>query len=228
MITNLEVYNRAVNLIDDPDISRAYYSNPVKFQKIMYPFLLNGISTITAPTGVCALLAAREDPVGTTEVFEGTGATEYALSTTPPDGAEFACYIGNKYDSNAQYITENNSVVFSRPVEVGESCSVEWYTAGEFTGDFSQVNGRLPLSSLVDRVVDLLARATVISWASKEKNFLLDIRNLLTDTDFKLHASSSVLKSKISWLEDLRFEFYNLQNKLDWDLRNQNRSWYGY
>lgn len=228
MILNKEIYNRAVNLIDDPDISRAYFNDVIKFQKIMYPFLINGVNIITAPTAVCAMLSEQDTPDGKLEVFEGTGADEYTLSTIPQENADMSFYIGTVLDSGAVYNDVTNSVKFSKAVEVGEQCSVEWYYGGGFKGDFSKINGKLPLGSLVERVKDLLSRATVISWADKEKNFLLDIRNLLTDTDFKIHSPASSLRAKIEWVQNLRLEIFNLQNKLDWDLRNQNRSYYGY
>ncbi len=57
---------------------------------------------------------------------------------------------------------------------------------------------------------------------------MLDIRNLLTDTDFKLYSPANSLKSKKEWVESLRYEIYSLQTKLDWDFRNINKSYYGY
>ena len=67
-----------------------------------------------------------------------------------------------------------------------------------------------------------------IGWADKEQNFMLDIRNLLNDTDFKLHSPANSLKSKMDWVNSLRFEIYTLQTKLDWDLRNITISYYNY
>ena len=78
------------------------------------------------------------------------------------------------------------------------------------------------------RVVEILARCMVIAWADKEQNFMLDIRNLLNDTDFRLHSPANSLKSKREWVNDLRFEIYTLQTKLDWDLRNITKSHYNY
>lgn len=228
MITNKSVYSRAVHLIDDPDISNAYSNNIIQFQKIMYPFLENGVSIITAPTGVSALLSAQTPPKGQTEVIEGTGDTTYVLSTTPLEDSDIVAYIDNKIDNGIIYNAEDNSITFSSPLSLGTAAAVEWYYGGAFTGDFSTINGNFPLSSLEQRVIDLLARATVISWADKERNFLLDIRNLLNDTDFQLHSPANSLRAKTEWVKELRLEIFNLQNKLDWDLRNRNRSYYGY
>lgn len=228
MILNKTIYDRAVKLIDDPDINRAYVSDRIGFYKIMYPFLINGISIITAPTAVSALLAKQLAPEGITEVFDGDGSSEFSLTTTPKQGADMSFSIGSSKDPEAIYREDTNSVQFSRIVEEGESCSVEWYFGGCFSGDFATICGKFPIDALISRTLDLLARATVISWADKEKNFLLDIRNFLTDTDFKRGSNASALKSKIEWVKDLRSEHFNLQNKLDWDLRSQNRGGYGY
>lgn len=228
MITNKSIYARAIYLIDDPDISNAYANNIIQFQKIMYPFLENGVSIITAPTGVSALLSSQTPPQGQTEVIDGTGESTYVLSVTPLENSDIVAYVNNTIDTGAVYSAENNSITFSAPVATGVTAAVEWYYGGAFTGDFSTVSGKFPLSSLEQRVIDLLARATVISWADKERNFLLDIRNLLNDTDFQLHSPAASLRAKTDWVKELRLEIFNLQNKLDWDLRNQNRSYYGY
>lgn len=228
MITNKSIYARAIYLIDDPDISNAYANNIIQFQKIMYPFLENGVSIITAPTGVSALLSSQTPPQGQTEVIDGTGESTYVLSVTPLENSDIVAYVNNTIDTGAVYSAENNSITFSIPVATGVTAAVEWYYGGAFTGDFSTINGNFPLSSLEQRVIDLLARATVISWADKERNFLLDIRNLLNDTDFQLHSPANSLRAKTEWVKELRLEIFNLQNKLDWDLRNRNRSYYGY
>lgn len=228
MILNKDIYERAINLIDDPDINEYYATNIIDFQKTMYPFLQNGVSVLTAPPSVCALLAQQEPPEGTTEIIAGTGEATYSLTMPYINSADVAAYINGEVDKGAVYNSAQNSITFSTNVDAGTECSVEFYFAGAFNGDFSEVNGKFPLNYLEERLKDLLARVTVISWADKQKNFLLDIRNLLTDTDFKLHSPASSVKAKMEWVQDLRLEVFNLQNKLDWELRNRNRSYYGY
>ena len=123
-----------------------------------------------------------------------------------------------------------SKVTFSKELPNDSKALVEYYSDGSFDADFSNITKKnnVPAASLEQRVIDMLARATVISWADKEKNFLLDIRNLLNDTDFKLHSPANSTKSKVEWVADLRNEIFNLQNKLDWDMRNRARSRYGY
>lgn len=228
MITYKEIYERAINLFDDPNILKAYLSDPIKFQKIMLPFLINGVSIITAPTGVCETLVYQIGPSGQREEFQGEGGRTFTVSIIPEADSDIVCYINGEIDQGAIFDKENQQVTYSRDINTNETCSIEWYYSGAFTGDFAKISGKLPVASLQARVIDLLARATVISWADKERNFLLDIRNLLNDTDFKLHSSASSLSSKVAWVKELRQEIFNLQNKLDWDLRNQNTSFYGY
>ena len=42
MILFSEIFDRAVNLFDDPDIRRDYVLDPAGFQQEMRPFLING------------------------------------------------------------------------------------------------------------------------------------------------------------------------------------------
>ena len=49
MILFNEIFARAVNLFDDPDINYAYVNNKVSFSKLMRPYLINGISKFTNP-----------------------------------------------------------------------------------------------------------------------------------------------------------------------------------
>lgn len=232
MIYFKDIFFRAVNLFDDPDISRAFCENPVRFQKIMTPFLLNGVSTITTPVVVTDLLSQWDAPIGRMEVFEGNGGQEYPVTMEIAEGADIALYFGDTcncaLDCAGYYDKERKMAVFSKPIQVGEQCSIESFISGAFTGDFSKVSGAMSGKTLEQRTIDILARVTVVSWAQKEKNFLLDIRNLLTDTDFKLHSPAALLKAKIDWVKQMELESFNLQNKLSWDLRVKNRSRYGY
>lgn len=225
MISNKDIYDRAINLIDDPVLNRAQIRNPIEFQKMMYKFLENGVSIITSPVRVSQSLANATVPDGSTEFFDGDGNDTYDVTMEVPEDADIVCRIGDIIDYEAVY--ENNKVKFSKVVTEGETASIEWYTCGGFA-DLQGVSAKVPVASVTSKVIDMLARALVISWADKEKNFLLDIRNLLNDTDFKLHSPANSLKSKVEWVDGLRFEIMTLQTKMDWDFRNQARSRYGY
>lgn len=237
MISNIDIYERTINLIDDPDLNRMYLTNKIEFQKTMYKFLLNGLSYFTAPTRVCDMLEDQTAPDGETEIAEGTGGFEYKITTSVPEEAETAFYIYAKDSKGKLKKTrvsgeiekreDGDYVVFQQPVNADEQYEVQWYTAGTFNGDFAKAGPAIG-SSMNKRVIEILARTTVIAWAEREQNFLLDIRNLLNDTDFKLYSPANSLEKKKDWVESLRFEIYSLQNKLDWDLRNRSVSRYGY
>lgn len=229
MITFLEIYQRAVDLIKDPHLSRSFYTNQIQFQKEMYPFLRNGISRITAPPQVVALLVEQQPPEGKMEIFEGDGNKTYLLSTVPPLNAQFAFYVNGQLDTSASIDLTFNQVEFSKPVESGDKAAVEWYVSGSFTADFGKVSGPIPRASFVERITDLLAHACAVSWGERERNSLLDgVLNNLTDTDFKIHSPAQALSSKREWVKEMRVELMNSQQQLGWDLRNQKRSTYGY
>ena len=72
------------------------------------------------------------------------------------------------------------------------------------------------------RVRDILARLLVRSWAEEERNMVLDIRNLMTDTDFKLMSNDKILTSKNNWIDQLDNEIFQMQNRLAWTVRFTN------
>lgn len=239
MILNTDIYERTVNLIDDPDINRAYLTNTIEFQRIMYNFLINGLSYFTAPIKVCDALAQQVAPDGETEVGVGDGSKKYKLTMTIPDDAELMFSV---YDYDQKKKKWNKTIVsgeldkqpdgvyavFPSDVTDAEKYEVRWYTPGYFSANFPDMGKAMNGASLNNKIVEILARTTVIAWAEKEQNFLLDIRNLLNDTDFKLHSPANSLKTKIEWLESLRREIYSLQTKLDWDLRSRTVGYYNY
>ena len=226
MIAYTDIYQRFINEIDDPQLNKAYATNQIQFQKLCYAFLENGLVYFTAPIKATEMLAVRDIPYGETEYFDGDGTNTYTVTMTIPDGAEIACLIDKTIDYEAT--VSDGIVTFSKNVPVGTICSVDYYVPGGFTGDFSKTCGAMNVASFTQRIVEILAKAMVVAWADKEQNFMLDIRNLLNDTDFKLHSPANSLKTKTEWVKDLRYDIYSIQNKLDWDLRHQNRSKYNY
>lgn len=64
----------------------------------------------------------------------------------------------------------------------------------------------------------------VMAWAEGERNELLDIRNLMTDSDFKISNNGIILNSKNKWLDQLQNETLRLKNKLGWNVRFMNGS----
>lgn len=218
MILFEDIFNRAVNLFDDPDILRAYELNPVEFSKTMRPYLINGLGMFANPTTVSSRFSNYTEAQGKLEVFEGNGGASYTLSTTPLDNAVMSFFIGKTPDPLAEYNPETKVVTFSRDVPNETPCSVEWYYAGEFVADFTGFSSNISSAFIESRTKDILAHCLLLGWAENEKNFMLDIRNILTDTDFKLHSPANSVRAKTEWYQNIREGLNDLTQKLSWDL----------
>ena len=214
-----DIYNRAINLFDDPIIMRAYMEDSIRWEKIMYTYLRNGISSFSNPTRVAYLLIAQNTPTGQVDVFDGDGTATYQVSPgfQPNDNADFSYVVNGQFDRGATYA--DGVVTFSKTVAVGERCSIEWYYAGDFPTDFSSAASPfVPASVIMSRVTDILAHALVLAWATNEKNFVLDIKNVLTDTDFKLYSPANSVRAKTEWVRQLQKDFDTQTTKLCWDV----------
>lgn len=236
MIQFSDIYERTVNLIDDPDLNRAYLTNTIEFQKTMYNFLINGLSYITHPIKVTDALAQYDEPTGETEIGAcEAGKQTYEVDIDIPEDAEVVFYIDTpnkkgvlvKQRAEAAYNATDKTVTFTQPVSDGEQYEIEWYKAGAFTADFVNA-GKAIGTSMTKRVIELLARTTVIAWAENKQNDLLESMINIYQAEFKTHSPANLLSEKRGLVKDLQFEIYSLQNNLDWDLRNRSVSWYGY
>jgi hypothetical protein len=214
-----EIFARAVNLFDDPDINYAYVNNKVSFSKLMRPYLINGISKFTNPFAISSLLNQQTTEAGQLEVFEGTGVDTYSTTIIPLPDSDISFLINGKTDYGAIYNEEENEVIFSRTVEEGSVCSIEWYYAGAFSANFDNVFPSVSFNNILERVKDILAHCLLLAWAEKNKNFILEIRNILTDTDFRLYSPAASLTSKISWYNNIMSELNSSVSKLTWDIR---------
>lgn len=213
------IYNKAINLFDDPIIQKAYVEDTVRWEKLMYPYLENGVVLFNSPTKIAYLLTNQTSPDGSIQIFEGNGTATYELSTTPKAGSDFSFIINGLYDYMAQYDESTNSVTFSKPVSVGSKCSVEWYYPGCFNTDFAKAaTPTAPADVIAFKVKEILSRALVLNWATNEQNFLLDIKNLLTDTDFKLYSPANSVRAKVEWKKSIEWEFDTMKNNLGWEL----------
>ena len=218
-LTFKSIYEKAINLFDDPIIRRSYIEDTVRWERQMYPHLENGISQFSNPTKIAYLLVDQKLPSGQVEVFDGNGTAIYNVSAdfVPEEGAEFSFRIGTQYDHAARY--ENGVVTFSREVPVGSKCGVEWYSPGQFNTDFKEAASSTTSADVIAyKVRDILARALVLAWATNEEDFLLDIRRNLNDTDFKLYSEANSIRSKVEWVNQLKFQLDSLTTKLAWDV----------
>lgn len=222
-----DIYKKSIGLFDDPKITVAYETNTIQFYKLMYTFLQNSISLFNNPISVVRRLSIYSEPKGTMEVFIGDGKTKvFHLSD------DFEIVLGSTYQyiANGNYVNgvlniEQRTVTFPDIINEGEECSIEQYFTGAFsfsTVGMSTVNGIE--QGIVNQIKDILARLLVKSWGENTRNFLLDIQNILNDTDFKLHPASNALRAKNEWISQLDQEVLQYQNKLAWNIKmfNQN------
>lgn len=217
-----DIYKKAIGLFDDPDISTAYETNLIRFEKWMYVYLQNSISLFNNPSSIAFELALYNEPKGTMETFESNGVDkEFILDDNFEliEGSKYE-FIANGKIVEGELFPEERKVVFPEVLEEGQAYSIEQYYCGEFLSEFSSITSDKGVgSSVQNQVKDILARMLVKSWAEETRNFLLDIQNILTDTDFKLHPASAALRSKNEWVKQIDAELLQYQNKLAWVIR---------
>ena len=219
MILFSEIFARAVRLFDDPDINRLYGTNSVAFAKKMRPYLINGLGKFVTPVIIASKINQYDEPVGRMEVFAGTGTDTYTLSTSPVPNACMTCMIDGHVDMGAIYDSDNHTVQFTKTVDEGHQCSVEWYYAGAFTADFTATGAAADAATVVEQTKNILAHCLLLAWAEQTKNFLLDIRNWLQDTDFRLFSPANALTSKVNWYKEIERELDEATCSLGWLLR---------
>lgn len=214
-ISFADIYEKAIGLFDDPQITEAYHSSTIHFQKLMYTYLQNGISLFNNPLDITVQLSNFVVPKGTTETFESS--TEETTFTLDPafeltEGSFYEYVVDGKIVPG-ELDAVNRTVTFS---VAGSSYSFEQYYPGEFNVDLSAVGGSSTQRMAAVSVRDILARTLIRAWSEEKRNFLLDIQNILNDTDFKVHPASAALRSKNLWVDQLENETAELSNKLGW------------
>lgn len=218
-----DVYRKAIALFDDPRITTAYETNPLQFDKIMYTYLQNAISMFNNPLSVSLRLSQYKEPKGTMQIFEGDGKNN-SFELDP----EFIVlensvynYIEGDIMVQGTIDKDTNTVTFPDVLTEGKQYAVEQYYVGEFTDDFTGLTAKNVQGTalVVGYVKDILARLLVKAWGEEERNMLLDIRNLMQDSDFKIMSNDRILKAKNEWVDQLDSEIYNYQNRLAWQIR---------
>jgi len=226
-----EIYTKAIALFDDPKITKAYKTNEIQFDKLMYTYLQNAIALFTNPASIGMRLSNYNEPEGMMETYNGDGA-----SVTFPISAEIVlkdkskcAYLfiaDGKYVDGEVNITNRTVTFMCDALPAGKQYAFEQYYVGEFLDDFKQFNNHTSAGDkmVVGEIKDILARLLVKSWAEEERNLLLDISNLMQDSDFKITGNDRILKSKNAWVDQLDTEILQLQNKLSWNIRFMNGS----
>lgn len=220
MITFKEIFQRAVHLFDDPEINYAYVNDPVKFNQIMRPYLISGLGRFSTPLIVAQGLYPYTDAQGSEEIITGENTNKYTLETHPTSNADFTFKIGKNIDSEAVYDAKTNTVTFSRIITPLEECSVSWYDAGQFAFNVNNIGlaPKISTASVEEQVKKILAHCLCVAVAEQEKNFILDLKNVLTDTDFKLHSPAQNILAKNNWFRGVEDTLYALMTQLGWML----------
>ena len=217
-----DIYAKAIGLFDDPKITTAYNSNLMQFYKLMYVYLQNSISLFNNPLSVVKLISDFEEPSGQMEIFESDGTRTVFTLDSEFQLKENAVYhyVANGEEVIATINKENRTVTFPYVLKEGEQYSIEQYCIGHFNCDFTAMGtSKLEQINIVNNIKDILARLLIKSWGENTRNFLLDIQNILTDSDFNVHSSANALRAKNGWIEQLDTEILQYQNKLAWNIR---------
>lgn len=219
-----DIYKKAIALFDDPKITKAYKTNEIQFNKIMYTYLQNAISIFNNPLSISLRLASYNEPKGTMEIFEADGENNsFKLDEDfQIQNNSIYQYIEGKVIVKGEIDQESRTVTFPDILPDGQQYSFEQYYVGEFLDNFENFNSNAVKQGdlMVQNIIkDILARLLVRSWAEEERNFLLDIRNIMQDTDFKIMSNDKILNSKNKWIDQLDNEVMQYQNRLAWIIR---------
>lgn len=219
MIYFYDIFERAFNLFSDPDIDKKYFNDQAGFQSDMLDFLLIGKNKFTSPTAITDQLIVCDGPVGYMESDNGDGTATYALEQAVPNGGTgvgFTYRIGQERVLGS-YDGQTNKVTFVRPVDTSETWSVSWFYAGAFTADFSTcLRSDFPMSAIMDKVINILAYALLSAWGDKEVGRVLEVRNILTDTDFQMYSPANSARAKVEWRNQMNKDMDTLVSELNW------------
>jgi hypothetical protein len=174
----------------------------------MYNYLVNALPLYNNPSIMQTTLSDRVENSNTVERFNGNSSTvDFVLSSIPSSSAYFSYKIDNSNLDGEFNYNDNTATLSSTPAVGVNNVEIEWYSVGYF-------NQVLTNSQQV-----ILSKFLVGCWAEKEKNFLLDIRRLLNDTDFKLSSEAPNINAKGNW-------FYNMREQAEKQMMQD--SWVGF
>ena len=219
MIYFSDIFERAFNLFSDPDIERKYYYDEAGFQYVMLQYLIIARDKFTSPTAIVDLLQEVDESVGYTESDSGDGGSTYVLDhavINQGKGVGFTYKIGTEY-VKGEYDPETNSVTFPRNISSQETWSVSWFYAGAFTADFSHcVRKDFPINVLLEKIKNILAYGILSVWGDEEVGRVLEVRNILTDNDFKMYSPANSARAKVEWRNQMNRDMDTLISELNW------------
>lgn len=216
MTDYISIYDKAIASLDDPTLTQVYTESKIDFCSKMYTHLMRAIWLFNTPYAEIEKLSSSagqpvyQEVYGTGDGIKGSFTVEFNLAG---NGTEIVEATVDGKHAKGVYNKENKTFVFNEvPVK-----DTQLVFRGYLTGGFS--------SSLNQTEETILALLLVSCWSEKEENFLLDIRRLLTTSDFKLNDSASVLKSKVSWHYTMYEQAQKLMN--NYALYLAKRGFYG-
>ncbi len=216
MIYFRDIFDRAFSLFDDPDISRKYFNDQAGFQADMLDYLIIGKNKFISPTAITDRLIQCDSSEGKLEIFDGNGTDTYTLESQPHEYSGFTFRIGNQKVPGT-YDASTNSVTFPRPIESTEKCSVTWFYAGAFTADFSSCfREDFRMDAIMEKVINILAYGLLSAWGDKEVGRVLEVRNILTDTDFEMYSPANSARAKVEWRNQMNKDMDTLISELNW------------
>lgn len=236
MIYFKDIFERAFILFDDPDISKKYMFDQAGFQKDMLDYLIIGKDKFTSPVAITDKLAIYEKSQGFYIGDFGDGSREYDLGTEgsvvegqvvhlPAHGGEgvgFTFRISGKPVPGRYYTKEidgeiHGIVDFFREILDDEEWSFTWFYAGAFTADFSDcLRKDFPMDSIMEKVINILAYATLSAYGDQEVGRVIEVRNILTNTDFNLYSPANSAKAKVDWRNQMNRDMDTLVSELNW------------
>ena len=226
MIYFYDIFERSIQLFDDPDISRDYYQDQTSFQAIMLGYLMVGKNKFTYPTAITDKLIICDEAVGYSESDSGDGTATYVLEQTVVNHGEKVgfTYAINGEPVHAVYDAETNSITFDRNVESTETWAVSWFYAGAFSADFSDcLRSDFPMDAIMEKVITILAYATLSVWGDKEVGRVIEVRNILSDTDFKMYSPANSARAKVEWRNQMNRDMDTLVSELNWRIMSTPR-----
>ena len=68
----------------------------------------------------------------------------------------------------------------------------------------------------MEKVTTILAYALLSTWGDKEVGRVLEVRNILTDTDFKMYSPANSARAKVEWRNQMNRDMDTLVSELNW------------
>lgn len=209
----ISIYNNAMSKLDDPILSKIYRENSQEFFRIMYQRIKTAIADFRTPATTVSKLVDRVEPVFYTELFDGDGETSSFEVTEITLNSN--CIVSALVDGSAVDVLSvvgNIVTLSSEPVLGTENVEISVYIDGYFN------------QTLSDQEEEILSLFVLKAWANKERNFLLDIRRLIGDKDFRLISEANSAREKNNWYNSIREEAEKKMVAFSWSSVGSRRS----